>query len=233
MTPRTKQTISDPDLSWFSDALLAQFKSIKSSYDLSGQGSLCDLIHPALIKAKHEYDHSSGELDFRSHSSGWNLIAYKNSKNADLHSNAQSYGGFPWQISQFIKDGPTSAVLHFGEMGSVFLSKAELDTTIPISPEFFHYAMPIWLDYALSPELWGVSGKWTRFHASLHTLFEKYGLLIDQDFPGFYPLDPKAQYLTELGFKGSLNDKNFNLTLPWDFPLSGLKKLEEVIRRGP
>ncbi len=201
MTPRTKQTISDPDLSWFSDALLAQLKSIKSSYDLSGQGSICDLIHPALIKAQHTYDHSPSELIYRSHSNGWNLIAYKDSQNTDLHSNVQNYGGFPWQIFQFIKDGPTSAMLHFGDIGSVFVSRDDIDRPIPTSLEFFHYAMPIWLDYALSPELWGASGKWTRFHASLHTLFEKYSLLIDQDFPGFYPLDPKAQYLTDLGFK--------------------------------
>lgn len=233
MTPRTKQTISDPDLSWFSHALLEQRKTIKSSYDLTGQGSMCELIHPALIRAKHSFIHSPNELTFRSSSSGWNLIAYEDSNKTNLAASIPNYGGFPWQISQFLKDQPSSALLHFGDMGSVFLSRGELDNSAPNTLDFFHYALPIWLDYALSSELWGLDGKWTRFHMSLHTLFEKYGLLIDQDFPGFYPLDSRAQYLTDWGFKGNINDKKFNLIFPWDFPLSGLKKLEEILRRGP
>jgi len=233
MTPRIKQPNSDTDLGWFSDALLGQLKHNKLSYDLSSHGPIFDLIHPALIKAQHTYIHSPQELELRSSSSGWNLISYKDKSSAEIHSSVPAYGGFPWHISKFLKDSPSSALIHFDQLGSIYLSRSDLAKSPPAHLDFYHHALPIWLDYALSPELWGPDGKWTRFHTSLHTLFEKYGLLIEQDFPGFYPLNPKANYLANMGFKGSISEKNFTLTFPWDFPLTGLKELEEVMRRGP
>lgn len=233
MTPRIKQSNSDTNLEWFTQALLAQQSNKSAEYDLSGKGSIFELIHPALIRVEHDFIHFPQTLEFRSESGGWNFIAYKDSDSAGLHSATPSYGGFPWEISRFLNENPESAVLHFGHLGSMYVSRTGLEVTVPHQTQLFHHALPIWLDYALSSELWGVQGKWTRFHTCLHTLFEKYGLLIDQDFPGFYPLKPSAQYLTKLGFKGSLNETNFNLTFPWDFPLSGLKSLEETIQRGP
>jgi hypothetical protein len=57
--------------------------------------------------------------------------------------------------------------------------------------------------------------------------------LIEQDFPGHYPLEKEAQWLSKHGFQGNLTQTNYDLILTWDFPLSGLVELEKVISRGP
>jgi hypothetical protein len=124
-------------------------------------------------------------------------------------------------------------VIHFGQLGSIHLSKSELVQGVPNSLQLHHHTLPIWLDYALSTELWGPTGKWTRFHERLHTLFVNYGLLIEQDFPGHYPLKKEAQWLSQHGFQGNLTQKNYDLILTWDFPLSGVIELEKVLSRGP
>lgn len=233
MTPRIKELGQESDLGWFSEELFSQLKQTKSSYLLNGQGPIFELLHPALIKCAHLFTHSPSELVFRSSSSGWNLMAFKTQQEAlKKLKEMRSYGGFPWQMSQFIQDNPVEALINFGQLGSVHLTKAGIPVDYPENSGPHIFALPIWLDYALSPELWGTSGKWTRFHTRLHTLFANYGLLIEQDFPGFYPLKKDAQWLLHHGFKGQLTETSFDLIMTWDFPLSGLVKLETILARG-
>jgi len=233
MTPRIKEPDLKSDLSWFSEELLSQLKKNNLSYQLSGQGPLFEVLHPALLKCRYSFEHSPQELIFRSSSSGRHLQAYKNQHEAEEKiKGIKSYGGFPWQISHFIQDNPSQALIHFGELGSLYLSRNPQQLTTGPT-QLHHHILPIWLDYALSPELWGPEGKWIRFHARLHTLFEKYGLLIEQDFPGFYPLSKEAEWLSEHGFQGRLTQTTYDLILTWDFPLSALIKLEKVLAREP
>ena len=211
------------DLSWFSEALLAQAKKTNFDYDLSGENGIFTILHPALIKCQHTFENSPDDLTLRTTSHGWNLD-YR------IPSEARVFSGFPYEIARFLKDGQ-DAVLDFKHLGQVFLTKNEVPT--PDKSELKHHLIPLWLDYALSAELWGSAGKWTRFHERLHTLFENNSLLIGKDLAGYYPLKKEAQWLGTNGFRGKLTQNQFDLILPWDFPLSGLVELEKVLARGP
>ncbi len=231
MTPRIKEPEAKSDLSWFSSELLSQKKQ-SPPFHLKGD-ALFDLLHPALIKCRYLFEHQPQDLFFTPTSGVWNLTAFKNQQECDKnYSGMKSYGGLPWQIFQFLQDSPTEAILHFQQLGSIYLSKSQT-APHPNQLELHHYILPIWLDYALSSEIWGPAGKWTRFHARLHTLFANNGLLIEQDFPGFYPLTKETQWLKQHGFDGKLTNKSYDLILGWDFPLSGLIELEKVLARGP
>ena len=234
MTPRIKEPVSEADLSWFSSELLNQVQNRPNKYQLTGLGPLFNLLHPALIKCRYTFEHSSEDLTFRSNSSAWHLVSYKNQQEAEASvKGVKRYQGHPWQVYRFLEGNTLEAIIHFDQIGSVHLSKSELVQNLFGSFQLHHHALPIWLDYALSTELWGPSGKWTRFHGRLHTLFDNYGLLIEQDFPGYYPLKKEAQWLSKYGFQGNLTQTNYDLILTWDFPLSGLVELEKVISRGP
>jgi hypothetical protein len=226
MTPRINEA-------WFSEALLDQLKQKTSGHQMDGLGVISELTHPAIIKTQHNFIHAMDQLQLKLSAGSYNLLTFKNQADAlKNYPQTKSYGGFPWQVWQFLKDAPAEAVVHFGEMGSVYLSKSESFAPYLV-PEVHHYTLPLWLDYALSPELWGPAGKWTRFHERLHTLFADNGLLIDQDFPGYYPLKTEAQWLGKHGFHGLQSNEKFILILTWDFPLSGLVELEKVLARGP
>jgi hypothetical protein len=234
MTPRIKDLGQDDDLSRLSAELLSQFEKKKNVYSLDGQGPLFDLLHPAIIKCRHTYEHSPKDLIFRSNSSGWNLKAYKNQLEAERENRGiKNYGGFPCDISLFLNENPTEAMIHFGELGSLHLSKGESPQIHPKHLNLHHHVLPIWLDYALSSELWGISGKWIRFHHRLHYLFTHSGLLAAEDHIGYYPLKTEAQWLSKFGFQGRLSPTSYALILTWDFPLSALLELEKVLARGP
>jgi hypothetical protein len=234
MTPRIKESNFANDLSSFSSELFSQLNHKELVYKLDGEGDFFKFWHPALIKCRHLFENNPQDLTFRANSSGWSVVSFKNQQEAALQMpGMKTYEGFPWAISQFLKDSPKEAMIDFGQLGSVYLSKSHLYDLGPEKPELYQHIMPIWLDYALSPELWGPAGKWTRFHKRLNTLFENYGLLVDRDFPGFYPLKKEAQWISKFGFQGRLTQTSFDLILTWDFPLTGLIELEKVLARGP
>lgn len=232
MTPRIKELTAEADLSWFSEELLSQLKSPSHSYDLTGEGPLFKLTHPALIKCKYYHAHSPAQLVWKEQVADWYFIVYGGKSQAlAAHPGCRSFNVFPFEIHQFLAEQPAEALLHFQHLGSAFLTKKpvpELEQR-----ELHHYLLPLWLDYALSPELWGSAGKWTRFHERLHTLFTKYGLLIDQDSPGFYRLKKETLWLKKHGFEGRMSPHDYQLIFPWDFPLSGVIELEKVLARGP
>lgn len=232
MTPRIKELGAESDLDWFSEELLSQLEKKKNVYSLDGQGPIFDHVLPSIIKCRYLHKRYPNELIFRDNSSGWNFKGYKNQQEAEKeHIGIKSYGGFPWQISMFMAEIPSEALIHFGDLGSVYLSKLVIQDSLPKVTEIHHHVLPIWLDYALSSELWGRAGKWTRFHQQLHFLFVKHDLLQGLDYPGYYPLKNEAQWLSKFGFQGRLTQANYDLILTWDFPLTALLDLEKVLAR--
>ena len=234
MTPRTINQSLGPNLSWFSQKLFDQLKTSSNEFNLTGNGPLFKVWHPALIKVQYLYENHPEDLSFRTQSSGWSIQSFENLDEAlAQHGQESLYEGLPWGLHKFLVENNNSGLINFKDLGAVFLTR-ESATLLPQSnPQLHHHLLPVWLDYALSPELWGPAGKWTRFHARLLTLFTKYGLLIKDSIPGHYSLNLKAQWLINSGFKGKLTEDSFDLIFPWDFPLSGLIELEKALARGP
>lgn len=211
------------DLSWFSEILLARTKNTKIDYDLSGENEIFTIEHPALIKCRHLFENSPQNLTLRNFSHGW-YLDYR------IPETSKVFRGFPFEIGRFINEDQ-EAVLDFKHLGQVFLTKEEV--LPPNKIELKHHLMPLWLDYALCTELWGPAGKWTRFHERLHTVLENNGLLAGEDLAGYYPLKREVCWLETKGFRGQISENQYDLILPWDFPLSGLIELENVLSRGP
>ena len=233
MTPRINEASKEIDLTKYSETLLGQLNQKKSGYKLNGEGPVTELIHPAVLKTEFLFRNFPEQLNFQTHLKNYHILAFENRKEAEAYSpETRSYSGFPWEIYQFLIAVPSSALIHFEGLGSIYLSKTESFAPV-FAPALHHYTLPIYMDYALSEELWGPAGKWVRFHERLHTLFTNSGLLLDQDFPGFYPLKKEATWLEKSGFLGQHTPEGFVLIMTWDFPLSGLVELEKVLARGP
>lgn len=130
--------------------------------------------------------------------------------------------GHPREIHSFLS-GSSEVFLDFDQLGCVYLSAHPSGEARPVD------AMGRWLDYALSPELWGPEGKWTRFHERLHKLFEKHNLLEGASSPGYYPLKPDARSWEIFPFQGDLQNGVYALVLPWTFSLTDLGKLEALV----
>ena len=130
--------------------------------------------------------------------------------------------GHPKEIYRFLS-GNEDVFLNFDQLGLVRLSRNKSET-----PQT-DFRMARWLDYALSPELWGPEGKWTRFHEHLHKLFEKHNLLERFSVPGYYPLKSNARLWEKYPLIGDLSGNTFALVLPWTFSLTDLRKLEALL----
>jgi hypothetical protein len=234
--PMTQQESGFPsaiDLTGYSQKLLDQVDKTNHFVDLTGQGALFSVTHPALIKTDWLYQNYPHELILKEQVSGWYFKCYQ-SLDAALasHPNNIPYSGFPFGVFQFLNAPINFALLDFKHLGVIFLSKNPFSSSSS-SPALLHHQLSQWLNYALSPQLWGPSGKWTRFHQRLVTLFTNYGLLLQEDFPGFYSLSLKGQWLQKYGFRGKISDHSFDLIFPWDFSLTQLNDLESVLARGP
>ena len=234
MTPRIKDSNSENSLEQFSEQLLTQLQTSKKEFDLSGASVYFDFLHPALIKTKYLFDHHRHEMAVKQVTHGRMIHSFKNLKEAQLHyPQVANYGGLPWQIFKLLQDDPHEALVDFGPLGSAYLSRTIDEKTNWAGAELHDYLLPVWLDYALSPELWGPSGKWVRFDERFRTLFMKFGLLIDQSQIGYYRLRQEASWLKTKGFKGKESVTEFTMIPNWDFPLSGLIELENILARGP
>ncbi len=129
--------------------------------------------------------------------------------------------GHPKEIYQFLK-GSSDVALNFDQLGFVYLTR---DVSLQNCDE----RMRSWLGYALSPELWGPEGKWSRFHERLLNIFEKHKLLEGSPHPGYYPLKIDGRSWESFPFQGDLTKSSYDLILPWAFSLSELKKLESLL----
>jgi hypothetical protein len=201
------------DMTQFSQLLKNQMTAIESEFDLSSNGPIFKLQHPSLLKLQLNPD----SVKARSSSHGY----YYHAK--QLENNEHPVKGFPYQVWDFLQNQQI-ALIEFAPIGNAVLSKTLL-TTENADPR-----LSAWLDYALSPELWGPEGKWPRFHQKLLGLFSSCDLLIDECRPGFYPLSAKAKVLEKHGFKTDQCESGQTLILPWDFPLSALTKLELILK---
>ena len=234
MTPRIKDTNTETALGPYSEQLVSQLEHQKREFDLTGEGGLFEILHPALIKTKYLYDHHPQDISVKNIVHGRMIISFKSKEESQLlYPNLPNFEGMPWHIFQFLQQDPPEALIHFGALGSAHLSKTSSGDIGPAKLELHHYLLPVWLDYALSPELWGPSGKWVRFHERFHTLFMQFGLLIDQSQIGYYRLHKEASWLKTKGFSGKLTSMEFTIIPKWDFPLSGLIELEKILAREP
>lgn len=129
--------------------------------------------------------------------------------------------GHPKEIYRFLTANE-DIFLDFDQLGAIRLSRKPAQAT-PTDAK-----MSRWLDYALSPELWGPDGKWTRFHEQLHKFFEKHNLLERTSVPGYYPLKSDARSWEKYPLEGDLSGSTFSLVLSWTFSLSELRKLETI-----
>ena len=137
--------------------------------------------------------------------------------------------GKPWSVHQFLETNQQEAIIEFPPLGAVVLSKKTLPEQH--GSEIHDHLLPHWISYALSPELWGTQGKWTRFHARLQKLFADHKLLKTQSKIGYYQLVDRASLLQNKGFVGTSLEKSYVLVLPWTFSLSDIQKLEEIIQQ--
>lgn len=134
--------------------------------------------------------------------------------------------GRPVEIHRFLT-GMDDMELDFEQLGCVRLSR-KIE-----SSEQTDEKVAKWLNYALSPELWGTEGKWPRFHERLVRLFENNNLLEGHPLPGYYPLKSKGRSWDKLPFRGDLAGDVYTLLLPWTFSLTDLKRIESLLNEEP
>lgn len=130
--------------------------------------------------------------------------------------------GHPHEIFRFLASSE-QLFLEFGDLGSVAINHNASGNQVKKD------RMSLWLDYALSPELWGTEGKWTRFHEELHKLFEEKNLLQGPAVPGYYPLKSDARSWEKLPISGDLSETCLTLVLPWTFSLTDLRRLKSFV----
>lgn len=214
----------------FSQELLEQMKE-RSPIDLSMDGPIISRLHPKIIWTKLLLKHHPEQELPAQEIPGWNACYYATREEAleAFPTIELNFDGRPWNLFQFLNGKFEEAIIDVPPLGSVVLSKKELPSQE--GRGLHHHLLSIWMTYALSPELWGPVGKWTRFHSRLHQILKDYKLLDGEDSVGYYPLISKAQSLEASGFLGTKLEKSFVLVLPWDFSLSELEKLEETIRQ--
>lgn len=215
----------------FSERLLAQNKLDESRFDLGQSAPIVNLVPPKIIWAQLQFEHDPSREVARVEIPGWHYDCFKNLSSAelkypDIHTKLR---GTPGNVYSFLQNGTTQGIIDFSPLGVAVISKEPLE--IEATKELHQHTLPLWLHYALSPELWGPQGKWTRFHSRLHALLQGKGLLSGTDHPGYYPLNRSAKKLESFGFFGTDLEKSYVLVLPWSFPLTALEKLEKHIQQ--
>jgi hypothetical protein len=227
MTPRTKERE-------FTELLIKQIeidlsvdRSVNLSFDLSVDGPLWTQMHPKVLLAKLNFENTLPETVVLP---GFQYDCFGNFNDAKLAHPQISiqFEGRPWALKKFLDDNFNDAIIDFKDLGTLVLSKSDIN--VQPGPYIHWHTLPVWMNYALSPELWGPQGKWTRFHLRLERLFREKNLLLSSSV-GHYCLNLEAAKLKEHGLHGSIIDKSYVLVLPWTFPLTGLEKLEKVVRQ--
>lgn len=212
----------------YSELILLQSKENKNPFDLRSDAPLLNFLHPKMVMALLEFMLSPETESQMVEIPGWSFLSYSSPQDAHRSfPELKAKRATPESLSSFLSSNTAIDLFDFMPFGAFILSRNPLNE---LSSKGLHQTLiPPFLGYALSDELWGNQGKWTRFHERLHTLFVKYKLLKKADKPGRYPLLAEAQKLEKHGILGSLEDECYVLTLPWTFPLSALEKLEAII----
>lgn len=214
----------------FSKKLLDSLSSEKKFFDLSLEAPSIDLLPPKVLRKEIDLKFNPEQEISLETVHGWHIDCFSDLESARrTYPQIKAHQGKPWEMFNFLNSNESSALFDFSHLGSVILSKTPLPAKK--GKDRSYHLIPLWLDYALGPELWGGQGKWTRFHQELNEILQTKDLLIGQSYPGYYPLKPKAKSLEQFGFHGSSLDNHFLLVLPWSFPLSALQKLKQVIQQ--
>lgn len=209
-----------PIESEFSEILQERLKHPETSFNLSLSGEIVGPLHPKIVWKQLELKHNPQQEVIPMTLSGWFWDSAW-TKYPELNQEP----GRPWNVFRFMTSSAEKMIFHFPPLGSVVLSKVPLENTQQ------DHCLPLWLSYALSPELWGPQGKWPRFHSRLQKLFQSKELLNEGDYPGHYPLKKEAKKLEAFGFLGEDLEEAYVLVLPWTFPLTALEKLEQVVQQ--
>lgn len=213
----------------FSKILLDQASKVNFP-SLELDGPLMTVTHPRVIWGRlfHKYNPSIAAEKIIIPGWHYECFSHINLAIASYPEITDKFIGQPWKIHQFFNSSVETAIIDFKELGSVVLSKHELQHQPPSTGVEYH-VLPPWINYALSPELWGPNGKWSQFHRRLMTLITEKNLHNGTCLPGFYKLNIQAQKINSYGLKGTLLDNSYLIVLPWCFSLSSLEKLESII----
>lgn len=196
-----------------SEILLKQMESHADHMNLSEEGPVLSRLPPFLLRPLPETALRESHYHFEEFSSAGEL--------RKKYPQAEIRKAHPHEIYRFLSTAQT--YLDFEQLGCVALNNHPLGKEIPMS------RMGLWLNYALSPELWGTEGKWTRFHEQLRKVFEEKNLLEGTAVPGYYPLKSDARPWEKYPFTGDRNGNVYTLVLPWTFSLSDLGRLTAFI----
>ena len=133
----------------------------------------------------------------------------------------------PHEVFQFINSIDDSCLFDSENLGVSFVSKKpiaekQLQGLVELTLEPF-------LAYALSNELWGPEGKWTRFHERMVNLLNLKSLLIKTSGPGNYLLNIEGKRIEKYGLKGTMKEDGYLLQMTWAYPLKALVELEKII----
>ena len=196
-------------------------------YNLTLENVLTDLTHPRVLRAEIEHNLDPVPFTHPIYKAAFYATpaeAKKNHPEVTL-----TFSGMPHGVWSFMQQS-NPAIIDFPGIGTGVLSQSDLRQA-PSSGIHLNKLSP-WVTYALSPELWGPQGKWTRFHQRLSVLFKDNKLLQNEAIPGFYSLKAEGSALEKHGFRGSNLNGAYVLQMNWTFPLSGLSKLEETLSKG-
>jgi hypothetical protein len=225
MTPRINQNLSkDQTISMFSELIVNQAHSQIEKFNFQKEGPLLNFLHPKQVRSMLSFI-SSGPEELSS-ASPWAL--YDSPERALLDfPHYEVLRATPANIFFHVSSLKHACIFNFESMGCVVFEARE---TIPA--DLTRVLLLPFLDYALSNDLWGPEGKWTRFHERLHTHFTKYHLLKGSSRPGHYELDPSLESkFLDLKIRGTLYQGYLTLTLPWTFGLKELESLENLLQQ--
>lgn len=225
MTPRTIESL-------LMDELLKDSQGFVENFVLTDERSVVDLLPPLVLRAKLAFqEDSSTPLSKNLHPEFYfNFFSTKNEFKS-IHPHLPLYPGHPHRVAEFLFTEMEEVALDFG-FGVAHISRKELSNAdLPVY--LHHHLLRTWLNYALSPELWGPEGKWPRFHQRLMTLCEKENILNGESKIGLYPLKKKAREWKNIQLEGNLEGETLILTLPWTFSLKALETLENFIGEEP
>lgn len=218
MTPRTIENK-------FSQELLLESKN-RLSQDLSLDGKILEKTHPKVLWAQLRLEEDPKLNLEKPEIKNWHYDCFSTLEEAlksypELN---EPFLGHPYQIFNLIKH-PMTSIVHFPPLGFAILGQD------PLKKRGDDQVLPFFIQYALSEELWGEEGKWTRFHERLKKLFETKNVLKKNSIPGHYVLDDSMKKpLEDAGYIGTNFEKDYLIVLPWTFSLSDLENFERIIR---
>jgi hypothetical protein len=222
MTPRIIDQL-------FSEFILHQSNRKSELLNLSQDAFPLEFLHPQMIRAMLAFLDNPLQEPPSITLSDWHFGCYPDTASAQTAYNLPAFSCWPHEMFKFIKSTEDTRLFSLGQFGSFLLSRKPLN--LSLNSGLHHHLLPSFIQYALSTELWGEQGKWTRFHARLHELFSKHNLLNGQDFPGYYPLKAEVKKLEKLQVTGKTVHESYTLTLPWTFSLTALEKVEKIIHQ--